>query len=68
VNKHPLITLNVSNPSSFSGKGSIIILEYTEAAAAMKAARKIATEMRRSVTVKDEDGRVIATVPCPSLH
>jgi hypothetical protein len=34
----------------------------------MKAARKIATEMRRSVTVKDEDGRVIATVPCPSLH
>ena len=68
MNKNPLITLNVSNPASFSGRGSIIILEYTEAAAAMKAARKIATEMKRSVTVKDDHGRVIATVPSPSLH
>ena len=48
--KTPLIIIDVSNPAAFSGKGSIIVLEYTDEGAALKAARKIAEETGRSVT------------------
>lgn len=46
-----------------SSRGEFIMLEYKGAATAMKSARKIASEMGRSVTVSDEDGRLVAAVP-----
>ena len=66
--KAPLIIINVSNPAAFSGKGSIIVLEYTDEVAAMTAARKIALETGRSVTVRTEDMRVIGTIPAVTTH
>ena len=66
--KAPLIIINVSNPAAFSGKGSLIVLEYTDEVAAMKAARKIALETGRSVTVRTEDMRVIGTIPAVTTH
>ncbi|MGX1353008.1 hypothetical protein AB7M49_006617 [Bradyrhizobium elkanii] len=60
--KHPLIIINVSNPAAFSGKGSLIVLEYTDEDAARKVARKIALETGRSVTIRSEDMRVIDTI------
>ena len=73
--KAPLIIINVSNPAAFSGKGSIIALEYTDEIAAMKAARKIALETGRSVTVRTEsvtvrteDMRVIGMIPAVTTH
>ena len=46
--KAPLITISVSNLTSFSGKGSIIFLNE---GAALKVARKIARETGRFVMV-----------------
>jgi hypothetical protein len=66
--KAPLIIINVSNPAAFSGKGSVIVLECTDEAAAMKAARKIALETGRSVTVRTEDMRLIGTIPAVVTH
>lgn len=66
--KPPLIILNVSNPAAFSGKGSIIVLEYTDEDAAMRAARKIVRETGRAVTVRSEDMRVIGSIPPPTTH
>jgi hypothetical protein len=66
--KAPLIIINVSNPAAFSGKGSIIVLEYTDEVAAMQAARKIALETGRSVTVRTEDMRVIGMIPAITTH
>ncbi|MFB9267712.1 hypothetical protein [Bradyrhizobium sp. CCBAU 53421] len=66
--KAPLIILNVSNPAAFSGKGSIIVLEYTDEDAAMRAARKIARETGRAVTVRSEDMRVIGSISPPMTH
>jgi hypothetical protein len=60
--KAPLIIIDVSNPAAFSGKGSIIVLEYTDEDAALKVARKIAEETGRSVTVRREDMRVMISV------
>jgi hypothetical protein len=59
----PLIIINVSNPVAFEGKGSIIILEYTDEDAARKVARKIARETRRSVTIRRAGMCVIETIP-----
>ena len=59
----PLIIISVSNPSAFAGQGSLIVLEYTDAEAAKKVARKIAQETGRCVTVHGEDMRVIETIP-----
>lgn len=66
--KAPLIIINVSNPAAFLGKGSIIVLEYTDEVAAMTAARKIALETGRSVTVRTEDMRVIGIIPAVTTH
>jgi hypothetical protein len=68
MSKTPLIVLNVSNPTPFSGKGSIIVLEYTDEDAAMRAAHKIALETGRCVTVRDDDGRVIGMISAPIEH
>ncbi|MBR0799798.1 hypothetical protein JQ615_30945 [Bradyrhizobium jicamae] len=68
MNKVPLIILTVSNPAAFSGKGSVIVLEYTDERAAEKAARKIASETGRSVTVRDENSRVTEIIPAPAIH
>ena len=59
----PLIIINVPNPVAFEGKGSIIILEYTDEDAARKVARKIASETGRSVTICREGMCVIETIP-----
>jgi hypothetical protein len=66
--KAPLIIIDVSNPASFSGKGSIIVLEYTDEDAALKVARKIAEETGRSVTVRREDMRVISSISVVTTH
>ncbi|WP_244067896.1 hypothetical protein [Bradyrhizobium sp. Ce-3] len=63
-----MIILDVSNPAAFSGKGSIIVLEYTDEDSAMRAARKIARETGRAVTVRSEDMRVIGSIPPPTTH
>jgi hypothetical protein len=59
--KAPLIIISVSNPTAFSGKGSIIILEYIDVDAALKVARKIALDVEPQEVVlgKSEaaDGR-----------
>ena len=66
--KAPLIIIDVSNPAAFSGKGSIIVLEYTDEGAALNVARKIAEETGRSVTVRREDMRVISSIPAVTTH
>jgi hypothetical protein len=66
--KAPLVIIDVSNPAAFSGKGSIIVLEYVDEDAALKVARKIAEETGRSVTVRREDMRVISSIPAVSTH
>jgi hypothetical protein len=66
--KAPLIIITVSNPAAFSGKGSIIVLEYTDEVAAMKAAWKIALETGRSVTVCTDDMRLIGMIPAVTTH
>ncbi|MBP2431794.1 hypothetical protein ABIF38_002555 [Bradyrhizobium japonicum] len=49
-------------------KGSIIVLEYTDEDAAMRAARKIARETGRAVPVRSEDMRVIGSISPPMTH
>jgi len=66
--KAPLIIVTVSNPTAFSGEGSIIFLEYVDEDAALKLARKIADETGRLVTVRGEDRRVISTIPPITTH
>ena len=65
--KAPLITISVSNPTSFSGKGSIIFLEYIDKDAALKVARKIARETGHLVTVQ-ADNRLIDMIPPVTTH
>jgi hypothetical protein len=64
----PMIIIRVSNPSAFSGKGSLILLEYMDEKAAMKVARKIARETGRLVTVQDEDDRLIDVIRPVTTH
>jgi hypothetical protein len=63
-----LIIISVSNPSAFSGKGSVILLEFINEDAALKLARKIALETGRLVTVRGEDDRPIGTMPPVTAH
>jgi hypothetical protein len=62
-----LIIISVSNPTAFSGKSSIILLEYTDEDAALKVAQ-IARETRRLVTVQGEDNRLIDMIPPVTTH
>jgi hypothetical protein len=66
--KAPVIIIDVSNPAAFSGKGSMIVVEYTDEDAALKVARKIAEETGRSVTVRREDMGVISSIPAVTTH
>jgi hypothetical protein len=50
--KAPLIVINVANPTAFSGKGSMIVLECSDEEAALGLAQKIARETGRRVTVR----------------
>ena len=62
------IVIEVSNPSAFSGRGSIIVLELADEAAAKKLAQKIARETGRSVTVRAEDFAKIETIAAAKSH
>lgn len=64
----PLIIINILNPAAFAGRGSIIMLELVDEAAAMRVARRIALETGRAVVVWREDMSAIATIPAPSTH
>ncbi|MHC2466980.1 hypothetical protein [Bradyrhizobium embrapense] len=65
--KSPLV-VNVVNPDASAGKGSIIVVEYSDPEAAMRAAKKIAEETGRTVTVRDESMNVLGTVSKPITH
>ncbi|MBR0875299.1 hypothetical protein JQ633_33410 [Bradyrhizobium tropiciagri] len=68
MNRTPLIILTILNAAAFSGKGSVIILEYADEAAALRAAQKIAQETGHGVSVRDENARLIGTIPAPAVH
>lgn len=62
------IIICVLNPAAFSGKGSIIVLEVADEDAALRAARLIARETGRSVSVHYADMALIETIPAASTH
>ncbi|GMO92976.1 hypothetical protein [Bradyrhizobium sp. TM239] len=62
------IVIEVSNHSAFSGRGSIIVLELADEAAAKTLAQKIARETGRSVTVRGADFAIIQTVSVAQSH
>lgn len=66
--KSPPILIHVENPTAFSGKGSIIILELADEAAALRVARKIADETGRGVTVRHADMGLIGTISAAKTH
>jgi hypothetical protein len=68
MDRKAVIIIGVSNPTSFSGKGSIILLEYIDEDAALKVARKIARETGRLVTVQGEDNRLIGMISPVTTH
>lgn len=62
------IVIEVSNPSAFSGRGGIIVLELADEAAAEKLAQKIAWETGRVVTVRGADFAEIETISVAKSH
>jgi hypothetical protein len=58
----------VSNPAAFSGSGTIIVLELVDEDAARRAARIIARETGRCVTVRHADMTPIETIPAANTH
>src|SRR3954451_14778653 len=44
IQKESLIVINVLNPTAFSGRGSLIVLEFSDEESALKLAGKIAEE------------------------
>ena len=62
------IVIEVSNPSAFSGRGSVIVLELADEAAAERLAQKIARETGRSVTVRGADLAEIKTISASKSH
>jgi hypothetical protein len=64
----PLFVVAISNPGAFSGRGSITVLELADEAAAKRAARIIARETGRCVTVQDAYRNLIETIPAASTH
>ncbi|MCP1838386.1 MULTISPECIES: hypothetical protein [Bradyrhizobium] len=63
-----MFIIELLNPDAFSGTGSIILLELTDEDSAMRAARKIAAETGRRVTVRKEDMQIIGTISAPTPH
>jgi pyrroline-5-carboxylate reductase len=51
--------VQMSNPTAFAGRGSIIVFELTDNDAALSVAQKIAEETGRCVTVRDADMNMI---------
>ncbi|MDA9411835.1 hypothetical protein XH80_35160 [Bradyrhizobium sp. CCBAU 45384] len=66
--KPPPVVIHVENPTAFSGKGSVIILELVDEAAALRVARKIAEETGRRVTVRNADLLLIGIIPAVATH
>jgi hypothetical protein len=66
--KSPPTIVHVSNPTAFSGRGSVIILELADEDAARKVAHKIADETGRCVTVRDADMVLLETIPAAQTH
>lgn len=66
--KGSLFVINVSNAAAFSGRGSIILLELTDEDAAMRVARKIASETGRTVTVRKENMHVVGKISAATTH
>ena len=66
--KPPPILVHVESPTAFSGKGSVIVLELMDEAAALKVARKIADETGRRVTVRNADRALIATISAAKIQ
>ena len=64
----PLFSIVISNPAAFSGRRSIIVLELADEAAARRAARIIARETGRCVTVQDAYMNLIETIPAATTH
>ena len=64
----PLFVVAISNPTAFSGNGSIISLELANEQGAIVAARIIARETGRCVTVRHADMGLIETIPAASTH
>lgn len=57
--KPDCIVVQAANPAAFAGRGSMIAVEFSGKDIALKAARTIASETRRVVTVWDEEGHVL---------
>jgi len=66
--KRSPIVIHVANPTSFGGRGSIIILELSDEGSAKKVAQLIADETGRGVTVRNADMTLIHTIPAASTH
>jgi hypothetical protein len=67
--QRPPILVCVSNPASFHKMGSsIIVLELANEGAALRAARIIARETGRCVTVRYADMAIIETIPAACTH
>jgi hypothetical protein len=62
------IIIQIANPSAFSGRDSIIVLNLADDDAALEVARKIARETGRGVTLRRADMALIATSPAASNH
>lgn len=66
--KQPFIINVLNQAATFSGRGSIIVLQYADEDAARNVARKIAQETGRIVTVRGKDMRLIDTIPAVTVH
>jgi hypothetical protein len=60
--------IEVLNPTAFSGRGSLIVLEMMDQAAAVRVAKGIANETGRGVIVRNARMDVIETIPPAKIH
>ena len=62
------IIIHVINPAAFSGRGSLIVLELMDQAAAVRVAKRIANETGRGVIVRDAHMDVIEAIPAAKIQ
>jgi hypothetical protein len=67
VKSAPVI-IQVSNPTAFFGRGSIIVVELPDEDAAKRLARKIAQETERCVTVRNVEMGIIEIIAALATH
>jgi hypothetical protein len=67
VKSAPVI-IQVSNPTAFFGRGSIIVVELLDEDAAKRLARKIAQETERCVTVRNVEMGIIEIIAALATH